>query len=101
MSAERLHELFGHTGAYDLHQHARRQGWPITKKQADHIVTTSGFDNEIKDFLVQSQQQANLREGKVLRGTGQVDYVRLMTHTSKGWKFIMTRVEVASGLDNV
>lgn len=59
------------------------------------------FCNETKDYLDKSQQQAKLREGKVLWSTWQVDYTRPMTCTSEGWKFIMTGVEILSGLGNV
>lgn len=59
-----------------------------------------GFCNEIKEYVVQSQQQANLREGKVLWGTCQVDYIGPMAYTSEGWKFIMIGVEKVSSLSN-
>ena len=55
----------------------------------------------MRDYLVKGQQKANLREGKVLWRTWQVDYVRPMTHNSEGWKCIMTEVETGSGLGNV
>lgn len=52
-------------------------------------------------YLVKSQQQANFREAKALWGTWQVDYIGPMTHTSEGWKFIMTGAEIVGGLGSV
>ena len=37
----------------------------------------------------------------MLWSTWQVDYTRPMTRASEGWKFIMTGVEMLSGLGNV
>lgn len=72
----------------------------FTCHEVVQLVITCGFCNKIKDCIVQIQQQANLREGKVLWGTQQVDYIGPMAHTSEGWKFIMTGVEIVSSLDN-
>lgn len=55
----------------------------------------------MKDYIVQSQQQVNLREGKVLWGTWQVNYVRPMTCASEGWEFITIGVEIVSSLGDV
>lgn len=81
-----LQEWLGHTGSYDLFQQAARRGWPVTKALAKQTVDSCHFCQIMVQYMSKGQQFVNIREGKLLWETWQVDCIDPLKQTPEGWK---------------
>ncbi|KAK4811127.1 hypothetical protein QYF61_019758 [Mycteria americana] len=95
---EWLHQSLGHTGKEALYFAAQSKGWPINRKTCATILTECPQCR----LKLQADHPAkapplHINEGKTLWSTWQIDYIRPFK-SSAGYRYILTGVEVVSGL---
>ncbi|CAM5100355.1 unnamed protein product [Eretmochelys imbricata] len=93
-----LHDNLGHTGSDELVRQAHIRGRPITHRQARDLVQACTICAETRKHIAEGQRFARLRDGKTLWATWQVDYVGPLPTTRQRWKYILTGVEIVSGI---
>ncbi|KAK4810584.1 hypothetical protein QYF61_007321 [Mycteria americana] len=95
---EWLHQSLGHTGKEALCFAAQSKGWPINRKTCETILTECPQCR----LKLQADHPAkapplHINEGKALWSTWQIDYIGPFK-SSAGYRYILTGVEVVSGL---
>ena len=95
---EWLHQKLGHTGREALYFSAQSRGWPLSRKTCETILT------ECPQCKLKLQMDhpakappLHIKEGKTLWSTWQIDYIGPLK-SSAGYKYILTGVEIISGL---
>lgn len=63
------------------------------KSSGNTYCRRMAFFQTMVQYLSKGQQFANLRKGKLLRETCQLDYVSILKWPPEGWKYILTGVE--------